>query len=70
MNTEITSLDQLCNEILTVPDAIGVIWLKGFLVYLHQSKIKRLLAIFEKDYCKPKNAAESRILQKYEKQCR
>lgn len=67
---EMRSLSDFCTETFLLPEGLSAFCLKGILVYLRQSRIKGLLAVFELDFCKPKNESETEIIAEYEKQCR
>lgn len=70
VRTEMGSVGDFFVENYILGEVIGIYIFKGVFVYLQQSKIESVKAIFESDNCKPKNQAEAKIVAKYEKQCR
>lgn len=68
MSIERMTLGEFCKQIFLYPEAIGVLILKALHVYVNQSKITRMLSMFEKDLCRPKDETELKLREKYQKE--
>lgn len=69
LRTGIDSLEEFSSKTLLIPELAGS-YVKAINIYLQQTKIERLLDIFNNDYCKPNDRVEVQVQREYDKECR